>query len=556
MKITLAQLNPIIGDFRGNIQKMRKAADKAQEEGSDLIIFSELFASGYPPKDWLIKQGFISDFLQSTEDIIELSGEFPETGFLFGAIDVPAGKTGKGLFNAAFLVQNGKCLFVQHKTLLPTYDVFDEARYFDTANNIAIFEFKNSKLGITICEDIWNESVTFPNPLYKRDPVDILAKKGAEIIINISASPFSMNKDELRYEILKNHARKHGLPIILVNQTGANDELISDGRSMVVDSDGELRCILAAFEEQVKTVDLSNLPAPQTYKAPDPVESAYQGLVLGIHDYANKCGFTKAIFGLSGGVDSALTCCLAAAALGPANVYAVYMPSPYSADSSEEDARELADNLGVNFQIIPITSLFSKYKETLQTAFINTTEDVAEENIQARIRGNIIMALSNKFGYLPLASGNKSELSVGYCTLYGDMSGGLSVLADVYKTLVYELCKHINRGQGVIPARILSKAPSAELKPDQKDSDSLPPYDILDEILNLYIEQQKSTEEIIKRGFNAETVSWIIKTVKQNEYKRLQAAPGLKICSKAFGCGRRIPIAAKWDQNQSRPGTD
>lgn len=548
MKVTLAQLNPLIGDFPGNIRKMNSALISAAEQGSDLVIFSELFPSGYPPKDWLTKKGFLRDYEKAGESIRDLSRSFPQQALLYGSVEILPGKEGKGLYNAAMLVQNGELLFTQRKTLLPTYDVFDEARYFDAAAETAVVRLCDYTLGITICEDMWNEPSLFPSRPYAVDPVSMLAEKGADLIINISASPFAIDKEKIRYAILRNHASKHRLPVILVNQIGANDELISDGRSMIVDGSGALRVCFPAFTEHIETVDLSNLPAPTPFIPMNTTESVRKALVLGVRDYVKKNRFTQAVLGLSGGIDSALTCCLAAEALGPENIHAVYMPSPYSSRESGEDAEALAAALGVPYRVIGIDALFEAYKKTLHSAFANTDEDVTEENIQARIRGNIIMALSNKFGYLPLTSGNKSELAVGYCTLYGDMSGGLSVLGDVFKTMVYRLSRHINAACPVIPERIVTKAPSAELKPDQKDQDSLPPYDVLDGVLKMYIEDKCAMDEIVGKGYDPEIVAWIINAVKKNEYKRIQAAPVLKITATAFGSGRRIPIAADWQQ--------
>ncbi|MBN2414433.1 NAD+ synthase [bacterium] len=548
MKVTLAQLNPVIGDFPGNIRKMETALDAAAGDDADLVIFSELFPSGYPPKDWLTKKGFLLDYERAGETIRGLTRKYPKQAVLYGSIDVPRIKEGKGLYNAAVLLQNGTLLYTQRKTLLPTYDVFDEARYFNPAAETDIYRMGDTALGITICEDIWNDPSLFPFRPYGVDPVTLMAEKGAGIIINISASPFAIGKEEIRYTILRNHAAKHRLPVILVNQVGANDELISDGRSMIVDGTGALRVCFPAFTEHIETVDLSHLPAPFPFIPLPDAESVTRALVLGIRDYAEKNRFGKAVLGLSGGIDSALTCCLAAKALGPENVHAVYMPSPYSSQESGEDAAALAAGLGVHYQVIDIGDLFSAYKKTLGPVFANMPEDVTEENLQARIRGNIIMALSNKFGYLALSSGNKSELAVGYCTLYGDMSGGLSVLGDVYKTMVYRLCRYINESSPVIPERIFTKAPSAELKPGQKDQDTLPPYEILDSVLRMYIEEKCATDEIIAGGYEPGIVAWIINAVKKNEYKRIQAAPVLKISATAFGSGRRIPIAADWKQ--------
>ncbi|MCK5145897.1 NAD+ synthase [bacterium] len=546
MRITLAQLNPTIGDFCGNIKKMHEAMLRATSDNSEMIIFPELFPSGYPPKDLLEKPVFIKRYEQADKNISKLSVSFPELFICYGTIEKTDKTSGKLLYNTARIIKNGKLVFTQRKSLLPTYDVFDEARYFLEADEINLFTIKGEQWGISICEDAWNASEIFDDRLYDIDPVENLGNAGAQYLLNISASPFTLGKAAIRIQLAQSHARRHGIPFILVNQVGANDELISDGRSFIVDGKGRIRVSLPAFKESVITVDLDNLPDPVDDVESERTGTAYDALVLGISDYMSKCGFKSVVLGLSGGVDSALTCCLAAAALGPQNVHAVYMPSPYSADASGEDARTLANNLSVHYDEIPISDTFDAYKIMMRPWFKDTEEDVAEENFQARIRGNILMGLSNKFGYLCLSSGNKSELSVGYCTLYGDMSGGLAVLADVPKTLVYQICNYINRDGNVIPQRILTRPPTAELRPDQTDQDTLPPYDILDSVLDLYLEQHLGVEEIIDKGYDKETVEWIIKTVIRNEYKRIQAAPGLKITSKAFGSGRRMPIAAKY----------
>ncbi len=497
MKITLAQLNPTIGDFEGNLSKIKKTLKAVEKNSPDLVVFSELFLTGYPPRDLLERKDFIQMSQKTLETLIEISKEFPDPAILCGTIQPTNKNTGKGLYNTAVLIQNGKILFQQHKSLLPTYDVFDEARYFDPAPHIETFPFKDEILGITICEDAWNDPQLWPKRIYSSDPVEILARNRATIFINISASPFNIGKEKIRYQLLHNHVAKYGKPFVFVNQVGANDELIFDGRSMVLDANGGLMEIFPSFKENINTIDLSNLPKPKKYIPQDTTASVYDALVLGIKDYMEKCGFKKAVVGLSGGIDSALTYCLARDAMGSRNVLSVSMPSPYSSKSSVEDARKLAENLGVEFKIIPITPIYKAYLESLKKHFGEKKEDVTEENIQARIRGNILMALSNKFEYLTLSTGNKSELSVGYCTLYGDMSGGLSVLADVPKTVVYELARYVNRNSEIIPVEIIQKPPSAELKPDQKDQDTLPPYEILDRILHLYLDMGYSKEEII-----------------------------------------------------------
>jgi NAD+ synthase (glutamine-hydrolysing) len=547
MKLTIAQLNPTVGDIGGNLAMLRSAYARAAGDGADLAVFPELFLVGYPPRDLLERADFIQRVQEAVGEAARLSADHPGTGLLFGAPTATGGGTGRGLYNAAILAYQGRILHCQPKSLLPTYDVFDEARYFEPAPRVEPVCFKGETLGISICEDAWNDPEFWPRGrLYGVDPLDALAKQGATIFVNISASPFYAGKDELRYGLIGNHARRHGLPFVYVNQVGANDELIFDGRSMVLDPQGNVRHISPAFADDVRTVDLAAAGDPALYVPLDRIESIHQALVLGVRDYLRKTGFTGAIVGLSGGIDSALTCCLAAEALGPGNVLGISMPSPYSSRGSVEDSRRLAQNLGVAFKVMPITSVYGAYLEALREHFAGREEDIAEENIQARIRGNILMALANKFGRLVLSTGNKSEMAVGYCTLYGDMSGGLSVLADVPKTTVYKLAAHINRGREIIPAETIAKAPSAELRPNQTDQDTLPPYPILDEILELYIEEGRSAEEIVARGFARETVAWVAGAVRRSEYKRHQAAPGLKVTSKAFGIGRRMPIAARW----------
>jgi NAD+ synthase (glutamine-hydrolysing) len=478
----------------------------------------------------------------------QLSARYSGTAILFGA-PLPTGKDlGKGLYNSALLVYQGRILIRQDKSLLPTYDVFDEMRYFDPAAEINTVAFKGEALGISICEDAWNDPELWPKGrLYPCDPIAMLAGKGATLLINISASPFYLGKEEIRYRLIRNHAQKHGLPFVFVNQVGGNDELIFDGRSLCLDRFGEPISACPSFQEVVQKIDTGRSGTVGLYSPQNKIESIHAALVLGIRDYLRKCGFSRAIVGLSGGIDSALTCCLAKEAIGGENVLAVSMPSPYSSKGSIEDSRKLAANIGIGFKVIPITAIYRSYLKTLKEHFEGKEADVTEENIQARIRGNILMALSNKFGHLVLSTGNKSELAVGYCTLYGDMSGGLAAISDVPKTMVYDLANYINRKSEIIPRVIIEKEPSAELKPGQADQDTLPPYPILDRVLHHYLEEVLSVDEIIKLGFERETVEWIIRTVEKSEYKRKQAAPGLKVTSKAFGVGRRMPIAAKFD---------
>ena len=547
MKIRIAQLNPIVGDIDGNLARIVETVAGSQGESPDLVVFPELFLVGYPPRDLLEKPWFMAKVRRRLKDLAALSAENPDTGVLVGVPWPSETQTGKGLYNAAVMFYQGRIIGRQYKSLLPTYDVFDEARYFDPSSDIATVPFKGEVLGISVCEDAWNDPELWPRRQYPQDPIDILANQGASIFINLSASPFHVGKEEVRYRLIRNHASKHGLPFVFVNQVGGNDELIFDGRSMYLNSEGNTGAVFPAFREHVGTVDTRGDRVPGPYVFQDPVESIHEALMLGLRDYMGKCGFTDAVLGLSGGIDSALTCCLAAKALGPDHVLGVSMPSPYSSRGSVEDSRQLASNLGIRFKVIPISDIFSEYLKTLSTHFEGRDADVAEENIQARIRGNILMALSNKFGYLVLSTGNKSELAVGYCTLYGDMSGGLSVISDVPKTTVYQVAEHINRESTIIPRSIFEKPPSAELRPNQTDQDTLPPYEILDDILEQYIDENRSPAEIVSRGHDEATVKWVTRTVDRNEYKRRQSAPGLKVTTKAFGVGRRMPIAARFD---------
>jgi NAD+ synthase (glutamine-hydrolysing) len=548
MKITLAQLNPVVGDLSGNLNKLANALSQASQDSSDLLVLPELFLVGYPPKDLLERRWFIQRVKETIDKSVRMSKDYPETGILFGA-PLPTGKEiGKGLYNSALLVHQGKIVSVHHKSLLPTYDVFDETRYFDPASELSIISFKGEKLGISICEDAWNDPKLWPRGrFYARDPISELASKGASLFINISASPFEIGKEEIRYRLIRSHAQRHKTPFVFVNQIGGNDELIFDGRSLCVDKNGEPITVFPAWTEKVETIDTKRSGTPSLYEPQEKIESVHDALILGIRDYMRKCGFSQAVIGLSGGIDSALVCCLAKEALGGKNVMGISMPSPFSSEGSVEDSKKLAEKIGIQFKVIPISSIYDSYLKILEEYFKGKEFDVTEENVQARIRGNILMAFSNKFGYLVLSTGNKSELAVGYCTLYGDMSGGLSVLSDVPKTLVYELANYINRQSEIIPQKIIQKAPSAELKLNQVDQDTLPPYPMLDKILHHYIEEENSPEEIIGMGFDPETVKWVVRTVERNEYKRSQAAPGLKVTSKAFGVGRRMPIAAKHD---------
>ncbi|MBI2625157.1 MAG: NAD+ synthase [Candidatus Nealsonbacteria bacterium] len=526
MKITIAQLNPTIGDIDRNLSLAKKAIKKALLDKADLIVFPELFITGYPPLDLLERKDFLERVLKAIEKLTVFSKEIKGLGIIIGAPILR--------FNSALLIFGGKIVFQQNKRLLPTYDVFDELRYFDPGQDARVVKFKDEILGISICEDMW-----------KPGPIERLAEKGATLIINISASPFYADKEKIRYEIIRNHAKKHRVPFVFVNQVGGNDELIFDGGSMVIDGKGEVIAVLPAFKEKTQTVDLDRLNKVP-YAPKEKIESIYWALILGIRDYMRKCGFKKAIIGLSGGIDSAVTASLAAAALGNKNVIGLSMPGPYSSKGSVEDAKKLAGNLGIKLKTVPISKIYHSYLGSLKSDIGAKEASVAKENIQARIRGNVLMAFSNKYGYLVLSTGNKSELAVGYCTIYGDMSGGLAVISDVPKTMVYELAGCINRNSEIVPQEIINKAPSAELRPNQKDQDTLPPYDVLDEIIRCYIDEGCSLDDIEARGHDRKIAKWTINAINKNEFKRRQAAPGLKVTSKAFGMGRKIPIAAKF----------
>ncbi len=545
MKIVIAQLNPVVGDVEGNIDKIFSVLERTKDQQPDLLVFSELFLVGYPPRDLLERRWFIEKAQAAIETIKDHSKHYPATGILFGAPIPTAKDTGTGLYNAALLVYQGKLIFTQHKSLLPNYDVFDEARYFDTAAEVQVVEFKGEQLGVSICEDAWSDPELKLKRNYDHDPIETLIDKGAKVLINISASPFTVGKENVRFDLIRRHVEKHKVPFIYVNQVGGNDELIFDGRSMCLDARSNLVTVLAGFEEQTQLIELGAAGSRQQLDAEEPIESMYKALVLGLRDYVRKCGFSKVVLGLSGGIDSAVVCCLAVAALGRENVLGVTMPSQYSSEGSVDDSRKLAENLGIEFKQIPIAPIYQAYIKTMTDHFAGQEQDTTEENFQARIRGNILMALSNKFGSLLLSTGNKSELAVGYCTLYGDMSGGLSVISDVPKTMVYEIAHFINRDAEVIPNDTITKPPSAELKPGQVDQDTLPPYEDLDRILRYYIDEGWSVQEIINQGFAPDVVHWIVRTVDRNEYKRRQAAPGLKVTTKAFGVGRRIPIAMR-----------
>ncbi len=545
MKISIAQLNPTVGDLRGNTGRAAELFVKTAGT-ADLIVFPELFLVAYPPRDLLEKPGLIAGVTKAVAELTQLSRLHPETGLVVGAPMPTDLASGKGLYNAALLIFQGQ-VSLQAKSLLPSYDVFDETRYFAPPAHVQVFPFKDEILGISICEDAWYEYERNSRKLYPFNPIQELARQGATVLINISASPFFCGKEEIRWQLIQQHCQKYHIPFIYANQVGGNDELIFDGCSLALNAQGEPLRVWPAFAEAVETVDLSQPGAPRCFQPMEKIASLHEALILGLRDYLRKCGFTKAVIGLSGGIDSAVTCYLAQRAVGPENVLGVIMPSLYSSPGSISDSQKLAQNLGVKTVTIPITPIYQAYLAALDERFPVTDLDVALENIQARVRGNILMAFSNKYGYLVLSTGNKSELAVGYCTLYGDMSGGLAVISDVPKTMIYELARYINRQGELIPEEILTKAPSAELRPDQNDQDTLPPYEILDQVLEYYINDGLALQEIVARGYDPGVVRWIMRAVDRNEYKRRQAAPGLKVTSKAFGSGRRMPIAARYE---------
>jgi NAD+ synthetase len=544
VKIALAQVDPTIGDFTGNLEKIIDASRRAAQIGARLAVFSELCICGYPPADFLEKPSFLARCRSAVKELAVATRELPTAVLAGVALSSPTG-SGKPAVNAAVLLDGGRLILEQHKRLLPFYDVFDEQRYFSAACSQKVVELDGVRLAISICEDAWNDKDFWPRRLYSIDPMEELMAQRPAIHLNISASPFWHGKREIRREMLAAIARRDGIPVVLSNQVGGNDSLVFDGSSLALNARGELVAQAASFAEDLVVVDPFTAPAIAEPEADD-TAAAWEALVLGTRDYVHKCGFRKAIVGLSGGIDSALVAAIATDALGAQNVIAVGMPSPYSSQGSVDDSRQLAANLGIRFELIGISALFQEYTHTLEPIFAGTPPDITEENIQSRIRGNLLMALSNKLGALVLTTGNKSEMSVGYCTLYGDMVGALAVIGDLVKTRVYAVCHWLNREREIIPPAILEKAPSAELRPGQKDTDSLPPYEMLDPILEAYVERYETPEEIaLNNGFPLPLVQQVVRLVERSEYKRQQAAPVLKVTSKAFGMGRRFPIAVK-----------
>ena len=545
MKIALAQINPTVGDFDGNARKILDFTARAEQGGAGLVLFPELAVCGYPPADLLEKPAFVARAGQVIEEIaVRTAGG--KIAIICGYVTPAQRGTGKHVMNSAALLRNGRVEFVQSKMLLPFYDVFDEQRYFAPTQHQQLVDIAGEQVALTICEDAWNDKSFWENRLYNVDPVEELMRGGGSLVLNISASPYWHGKLRTRREMLSAIARHHCKPVIMVNQVGGNDSLVFDGSSLAMGPNGEVIAQAKSFEEDLVFVDTESLmgdihPQPQLED-----EAIYRALVLGTRDYVRKCGFSKVVIGLSGGIDSALVAAIAAEAVGPENVLTLGMPSPYSSPGSIDDSQHLAENLGVRFEVLPISALFEQYNQALAPLFAGCKPDMTEENLQARIRGALLMAASNKFNSLVLTTGNKSEMSTGYCTLYGDMVGALAVIGDVFKTRVYALCRSINREREVIPTAILEKPPSAELRPDQKDTDSLPPYDVLDPILEAYVERYETPEAIAEANhFDIDLVRRVVRLVERSEYKRQQAAPVLKVTAKAFGMGRRFPIAAR-----------
>jgi NAD+ synthase (glutamine-hydrolysing) len=551
MRIAIAQLNPIVGDIEGNAERILEAAQTAFNRGAELLLTPELSLCGYPPRDLLLNLGFVE---KMSRQLQLLSKQLPEKlAVLVGFVEKNSSATVRGekpLFNSIALLKSQEIKQIFTKRLLPTYDVFDEDRYFASGKESQYFQLteNNFKIGVTICEDVWNDEQFWGQRQYAVNPIADLANLGVDLIVNLSASPYSVGKQKLRESLLSHSATRYNLPIVYVNQVGGNDDLIFDGDSVAFNRQGEVIYRAKAFTSSLELIEFNQdlLPAVIHPLPIDEDEEIYRALVLGVRDYVQKCGFKRVIFGLSGGIDSSLVAAIATDALGKENVLAVMMPSPYSSDHSISDAVALVNNLGIKSEKLAIKEIMTAYDQLLERLFAGTDFGIAEENLQSRIRGNLLMALSNKFGHLLLSTGNKSEMAVGYCTLYGDMNGGLAVIADVPKTRVYSLCRWLNRHGEIIPLNVINKAPSAELKPNQKDQDSLPPYEILDAILALLIDRHQSAEQIIAAGFEPEIVQKVIKLVKNAEFKRKQAPPGLKISDRAFGTGWRMPIASRW----------
>jgi NAD+ synthase (glutamine-hydrolysing) len=547
MRIAIGQINSTVGALKRNALKMLSFIDQAKAQSADLVVFPEMALTGYPPKDLLEKTGFVEENVTVLQN---LANKVDGITAIVGFVEVNPEPAGKPFFNSAAVIRNRHVLSVHRKSLLPTYDVFDEGRYFEPAKNQELLVLDGMRIGMTICEDIWNDKDYAPRLLYHIDPVHMAVQKNADFIVNISSSPYHLEKWDERQELIRGEALKYRKHVIYVNLVGGNDELIFDGRSVVFSPEGEMIVRAKDFEEDLLVFDLDSSESILRPSSSSEMENARKALVLGVRDYVAKCGFRNVLMGLSGGIDSAVTCVLAVEALGPENVLGVMMPSQYSSEHSVTDAVELAKNLGIRYEILPIRKIFDVYREELRGVFKDCPEDITEENLQARIRGNILMALSNKFGRLLLSTSNKSELAVGYTTLYGDACGGLAVISDLPKTMVYRLANYLNEEREIIPINTIRKPPSAELRPNQKDSDSLPPYEILDPILVAYIEENLTAEQIVKQtGYDDKLVRDILRKVDRNEYKRKQLPIGLKITTKAFGFGRRWPIAQGYEHS-------
>ncbi len=545
MKVAIAQVNPIVGDISGNLALLVRVLKEVANKGTELVVFPELFITGYPPRDLLERGWFIERGEEAMKAVAEISAGY-DLGILLGAVVRSQRRSGRGLYNSAVGFYRGKEVFRQAKRLLPFYDVFDETRYFDPGEEVNLWYFNGERIGVSICEDGWNgPEFAQKKYRYEVDPIKEQEQLGATVFINIAASPFWMGKPGLRHKLFTGHSQRYQKPFIFVNQVGAQDELIFDGNSFVVNREGKISEKLDGFAESVKVVNIADLSSTAHIET-DEIRDVYQALILGVKDYFRKCGFSQAVLGLSGGIDSAVVACIAVAALGKDNVLGVMMPSEFTAPASVEDAKLLAQNLGIKLLTIPINQLFQSYLQILEPVWGDKNWDETEENIQSRIRGNILMAIANKLNCLVLATGNKSELAVGYCTLYGDLSGALAVIGDVPKTMVYEIARYINRERKILPHSVFNKPPSAELRPNQKDTDSLPSYETLDEILKLYIEDGLSPDEVVSQGYDRDVVNWVVRQIAKMEYKRRQSPPVLRVTSKAFGSGRRLPIAARY----------
>jgi NAD+ synthetase len=542
MRIYIGQINPTVGALNANADLIRRTYDAGVQAGADIVMVPELAVTGYPPRDLLDRDVFVTAALEVRDALAAMTGNVP---LVFGCITRNEGWCGKPVHNTAVVAQNGKIVHQQIKNLLPTYDVFDEMRYFEPGHGGHTIDLIGHRVGVSICEDFWFDDEIFGTKLYCSNPVDDLARQGAEVILNISASPFNAGKRRARYDIFSRIAKRYSVPLVYVNQVGGNDELLFDGSSIVIDKQGRTIFCSPAFEEHAAIVELEGKPCDSVF-ALEEDEEVGRALILGLRDYIRKCGFSDVVIGLSGGIDSAVTAAIAVEALGAQHVTGITMPSQFSSQGSIDDARALAENLGIAFHVVPIESIYKPYEHAFTDLFGVDKFDITNENVQARIRGNILMAWSNRTGAMVVSTGNKSEMAVGYCTLYGDMCGGLALLGDVYKTMVYRVAHWLNREREVIPQSSITKVPSAELKPNQTDQDTLPPYETLDAILKLYIEEWKETDAIAAAGFDHELVARILKMVDTNEFKRRQSAPTIRVSNKAFGSGRQMPIAQRW----------